>query len=69
MMILLKLIGLGRGHSGVRREVIDALAALLAANAMPLIPSQGSVGAPAHGPLDAWQREGEPNFFSCRRST
>ena len=45
MMILLKLIGLGRGHSGVRREVIDALAALLDADAMPLIPSQGSVGA------------------------
>ncbi len=45
MMILLKLIGLGRGHSGVRREVIDALAALLDADAMPVIPSQGSVGA------------------------
>ncbi len=45
MMILLKLIGLGRGHSGVRRTVIDALAALLDADAMPIIPSQGSVGA------------------------
>ena len=45
MMILLKLIGLGRGHSGVRREVVDALAALLDADAMPIIPSQGSVGA------------------------
>ena len=45
MMIILKLIGLGRGHSGVRREVIDALQALLEADAMPLIPSQGSVGA------------------------
>ena len=45
LMIILKLIGLGRGHSGVRREVIDALQALLDADAMPLIPSQGSVGA------------------------
>ncbi len=45
MMILLKLIGLGRGHSGVRREVIDALQALLDDDAMPIIPSQGSVGA------------------------
>ena len=45
MMIILKLIGLGRGHSGVRRDVIDALQALLDADAMPLIPSQGSVGA------------------------
>jgi histidine ammonia-lyase len=45
LMILLKLIGLGRGHSGVRREVIDALQSLLDADAMPVIPSQGSVGA------------------------
>ena len=45
LMIILKLIGLGRGHSGVRRDVIDALMALLDADAMPLIPSQGSVGA------------------------
>jgi histidine ammonia-lyase len=45
LMIVLKLIGLGRGHSGVRRTVIDALMALLDANAMPIIPAQGSVGA------------------------
>ncbi|HVM23575.1 MAG TPA: histidine ammonia-lyase [Sphingomicrobium sp.] len=45
LMIVLKLLGLGRGHSGVRVEVIEALQALLDADAMPLIPSQGSVGA------------------------
>jgi histidine ammonia-lyase len=45
LMILLKLLGLGRGHSGVRRAVVEALQALLDADAMPLIPSQGSVGA------------------------
>ncbi len=45
LMIVLKLLGLGRGHSGVRREVIDALQGLLDRDAMPLIPSQGSVGA------------------------
>jgi histidine ammonia-lyase len=45
LMIILKLLGLGRGFSGVRREVIDALQALLDRNAMPLIPAQGSVGA------------------------
>ncbi len=45
LMIILKLLGLGRGYSGVRREVIDALQRLLDANAMPVIPSQGSVGA------------------------
>jgi len=45
LMVLLKLIGLGRGFSGVRRTVIDALQHLLDADAMPVIPSQGSVGA------------------------
>jgi histidine ammonia-lyase len=45
LMIVLKLLGLGRGFSGVRTAVIDALQALLDRDAMPLIPSQGSVGA------------------------
>src|SRR3954465_7401089 len=45
LMIVLKLLGLGRGYSGVRRQVIDALQALLDRDAMPVIPSQGSVGA------------------------
>jgi len=45
LMIVLKLLGLGRGYSGVRTLVIDALQRLLDTNAMPLIPAQGSVGA------------------------
>jgi histidine ammonia-lyase len=45
LMIVLKLLGLGRGHSGVRPLVIEALQRLLDADAMPVIPSQGSVGA------------------------
>ena len=45
LMIDLKLLGLGRGYSGVRPLVIDALQALLDKDAMPLIPAQGSVGA------------------------
>ena len=45
LMILLKLLGLGRGYSGVRPLVIDALGALLDRDAIPLIPAQGSVGA------------------------
>jgi histidine ammonia-lyase len=45
LMIVLKLLGLGRGHSGVGCAVIDSLQRLLDADAMPLIPSQGSVGA------------------------
>jgi len=45
LMIVLKLLGLGLGYSGVRHEVIDALQELLDRDAMPLIPAQGSVGA------------------------
>ena len=45
LMIVLKLLGLGRGHSGVRPLVIEALQRLLDADAMPQIPAQGSVGA------------------------
>jgi histidine ammonia-lyase len=45
LMIVLKLLGLGRGYSGVRPIVIDALQALLDKDAMPVIPAQGSVGA------------------------
>ncbi|HEY0412763.1 MAG TPA: histidine ammonia-lyase, partial [Allosphingosinicella sp.] len=45
LTIALKAIGLGRGHSGVRPAVVERLLALLEANALPVIPSQGSVGA------------------------
>jgi len=45
LMIVLKLLGLGRGYSGVRPVVIEALQALLDSDAIPVIPSQGSVGA------------------------
>lgn len=45
LIMALKVIGLARGHSGVRREVVDFLLTLLEKNALPQIPSQGSVGA------------------------
>jgi histidine ammonia-lyase len=45
LILTLKIIGLARGHSGVRRSVVERLFALLAANALPVIPAQGSVGA------------------------
>jgi histidine ammonia-lyase len=45
LMIVLKLLGLGRGYSGVRPLVIEALQVLLDKDAMPVIPAQGSVGA------------------------
>jgi len=45
LAIALKAIGLGRGHSGVRPVVVERLLAMVEADALPLIPSQGSVGA------------------------
>ncbi|AQT79904.1 histidine ammonia-lyase [Mycolicibacterium litorale] len=44
-ILLIKLIGLARGHSGVRVEIAEMLVALLNADVLPVIPSQGSVGA------------------------
>jgi histidine ammonia-lyase len=45
LMMALKAIGLGRGCSGVRRVIVERLMALIAADALPIVPSQGSVGA------------------------
>jgi histidine ammonia-lyase len=45
LAMVLKAIGLGRGHSGVRRELVERLLALVSADALPVIPGQGSVGA------------------------
>lgn len=45
LILALKINSLARGYSGVRREVIDALIALLNQRIYPLIPEKGSVGA------------------------
>jgi histidine ammonia-lyase len=45
LLMILKAIGLARGHSGIRREVIERILALVEADALPVIPGQGSVGA------------------------
>jgi histidine ammonia-lyase len=45
LALAIKIVTLAQGRSGVRRTVVDALMRLLAANALPVIPSQGSVGA------------------------
>jgi len=45
LVLALKAIGLGRGYSGVRLEVIQALLRLIDARVYPCIPSKGSVGA------------------------
>lgn len=36
---------LASGHSGVRPELVEAMARMLAAGVIPVVPSQGSVGA------------------------
>ncbi|NEX91231.1 histidine ammonia-lyase [Caulobacter sp. 17J65-9] len=45
LMTVLKIASLSRGASGVRRETVLALKALLDAEVYPCIPSKGSVGA------------------------
>jgi len=45
LTLILKVNALARGYSGIRREVIEALLALVNGGAMPVIPAKGSVGA------------------------
>ena len=45
LVLATKIVTLAQGRSGVRRAVVDALVTLLDAGVLPVIPSQGSVGA------------------------
>jgi histidine ammonia-lyase len=45
LMMALKLASLGRGASGVRRETVAMIEAMLARDVIPVVPCQGSVGA------------------------
>lgn len=45
LMMVLKLLSLGRGASGVRWEIIELIENLIEKDVMPVIPAQGSVGA------------------------
>lgn len=45
LMMVLKLLSLGRGASGVRWEVIELIENMLASDVIPVVPAQGSVGA------------------------
>lgn len=45
LMMVLKLLSLGRGASGVRWDVILTIETMLARGVTPVIPAQGSVGA------------------------
>ncbi|MCB8839975.1 histidine ammonia-lyase [Aurantimonas sp. VKM B-3413] len=45
LILALKLLSLGRGASGIRPEVVALIEAMLEKGVLPVIPSQGSVGA------------------------
>ncbi len=45
LMMVLKLVSLGRGASGIRPETVGLLEAMLAKGVTPVVPAQGSVGA------------------------
>jgi histidine ammonia-lyase len=45
LVLALKVIALARGHSGVRREIVAMLMALLRHGVLPCVPAKGSVGA------------------------
>jgi histidine ammonia-lyase len=45
LALVTKAVGLARGYSGVRPDIVRALVALANANVLPRIPSKGSVGA------------------------
>ena len=45
LMLVLKLLSLGRGASGVRWDIVTQLQDMLAKGVTPVIPCQGSVGA------------------------
>jgi histidine ammonia-lyase len=45
LMMLFKVQGLSLGYSGVRPETLRLLLALLSKDALPVVPSQGSLGA------------------------
>ncbi|MCU0817303.1 MAG: histidine ammonia-lyase [Cypionkella sp.] len=45
LMMVLKLLSLGRGASGVRWELIELMQDMLARGVTPVVPAQGSVGA------------------------
>ena len=45
LILVLKIASLSKGASGIRRETMQALIALVNADVLPCIPSKGSVGA------------------------
>ncbi len=73
LVLVLKMISLGRGASGVAWRTIEQLQAMLDADVLPLLPAQGSVGAsgdlaPLAHMAAAMIGEGEAYFESERMS-
>ncbi len=73
LMMVLKLLSLGRGASGVRWSVINQIEEMLARGVTPVVPSQGSVGAsgdlaPLAHMTAAMIGEGEATFEGERLS-
>ena len=50
-ILLLRINTLAAGFSGIDPETLDALVAMLNAGVHPVVPKQGSVGAPGRGLL------------------
>jgi len=74
VMMALKLLSLGRGASGVRWALIEAIENLLNAGITPVVPSQGSVGASGDlAPLAHFAAvlmgEGEVFYNNTRQAT
>jgi histidine ammonia-lyase len=44
-MMILRVNALAKGHSGIRSSTLDAMIAMINANIIPVVPSQGSVGS------------------------
>ena len=71
LMMVLKLLSLGRGASGVRMTTVALIEGMLAGGVTPVIPSQGSVGAsgdlaPLAHMAAAMIGEGEATFDGAR---
>ncbi len=71
LMMALKLLSLGRGASGVSMGIISQIERMLAKDVLPVIPSQGSVGAsgdlaPLAHMAAAMMGEGEATFEGQR---
>ncbi|MGI9352994.1 MAG: histidine ammonia-lyase [Rhizobiaceae bacterium] len=45
LMMVLKVMSLARGASGVQRKTVECLLGMIEKNVIPVVPSQGSVGA------------------------